>query len=398
MPFNLSHLLLATLLASLIFVGWSYLSLSSQFSELSDSHRQALLQLQQLQKNYSHLQSQYLAAQQSFLQQMLEANRTIDKLSFELNQSRQKASELSQELEQKEHLLKAQIRQLEQLKEEFSSMEKNISSSIEWFRQNAAFREEHGEKAKVYLKRVLEDCVDGQELNLACMSYLMENAAFAVHYRIDIESVGKEDFLQSVKQTIDSGWGDCEDYSLLFKAALNSLKQTQPNLKIVGWQRAESGIFYIYPKESIVLKDPYTSYWYYPNARKAYLGELGASNFFVVCFDTMGTYGHCTVAISEKPVLSINEVFSLAGARNFEPQNGEFLGIIGDGRSDVELEIGDKEFYFDYDICSLEECPTLSPYKIRLIITDSDLFKFYNGKWTSYGDYQAKIKQLLKNL
>lgn len=171
------------------------------------------------------------------------------------------------------------------------------------------------------------------------------------------------------------GWGDCEDYSLIFKATLNTAKSDMAGLEAVTFAPGGTANFRIYPKESAQLSTD-ESYWYVPNAKTASLGFLDKSHFYVICYRSGATIGHCTVAISPNELLSSSDMPLLSGAQVFEPQNGLYLGSVGS----------------EFPICSSEDC-TGKLYNVQLVITDGDLYKFEGGKWVGYADYLQKVEQ-----
>jgi hypothetical protein len=198
----------------------------------------------------------------------------------------------------------------------------------------------------------------------------MENTAFAIHYREDIEA-GKEDHLQSLKETIDLGWGDCEDYSLLFKAVLNSMRERNASLVATAWQPAESGEFRIYPKEA---PDESGPYWAYTKAKAALLGQL--SNYYVVCYTMTPTSGHCIVAMSGNQVNDSSQVPLLDGAELFEPQSGGYRGRMG------------ESLY----ICGQQGCRNTGG-RVWLVISDSDLYIYGDGGWEGYADTLRQVQE-----
>ncbi|MCX6772776.1 MAG: hypothetical protein NTV88_03320 [Candidatus Micrarchaeota archaeon] len=260
------------------------------------------------------------------------------------------------------------------------SLETNINASMAWFKVNAQLPTANIHLLDIFKTRMISDCVDGSELNLACISYLMANTAFNIHYRTDPQSTGKADFLQSVEQTIESQWGDCEDYSLLFKAELNYARQAQHGLSIVTFAGGGNGDFRVYPKESIPLSGS-DSYWYVPNAHKIQLGSLDSINAYVICFRADSQNGHCTVALSQNRIENSGQIQLLAGAQVFESQTGQYLGTVGN----------------EYTVCSSNDC-LYQARAIMLVISDSDLYKFENGEWTSYSDYLARVNAARQEL
>ncbi|MEM4348206.1 MAG: hypothetical protein QXN37_01410 [Candidatus Anstonellaceae archaeon] len=378
-PYALSFLLFLAL-------AWVYLDFSGKLSDLSGKYEHALSEIRELRANHTQLNSKFEAAQHELAskeQQLYEANFTIAQLRSNLTQKQQELLALQEELEAQKRISESQKEKARQLLHEFQELEKRIADSIQWFRDNSVFPKNYDWKADKYIERVLNDCVDNNELNLGCMSYLMENSAFALHYRNDVESTGKVDFLQSVKQTIDTGWGDCEDYSLVFKAALNSIKSQRPDVEVVTYQPAESGIFYIYPKESYLQQNPQSSYWYVPNARKMKAGKLGQLYPHIVCYPQTKYVGHCAVALSEKEATSSSAIFNLNRAKVFEPQKGGYLGTIGDPSSPIPFEL-----------CTQENCN--SAYNIIMVISDADLYNFMDSRWVGYQDYLNRIQEMMK--
>ncbi|MFA6908109.1 MAG: hypothetical protein WC263_04765, partial [Candidatus Micrarchaeia archaeon] len=244
-----------------------------------------------------------------------------------------------------------------------------INGSIAWFRGNAYMPENYSWAADIFMSRVMSDCTDKGSLNLACISHLMENTAFAIHYRSDIAS-GSEDHLQSVKETIGLGWGDCEDYSLIFKAILNSARQRNASLDIVAWQPAGSGEFRVYPKETPGETGPY---WVYSNAKGASMGA--PSHAYVICYSVDEQSGHCTVALSDADVQESSQVPLLQGAYAFEPQSGRYLGRLGESLS----------------ICAGSGCKQQGG-KVWLVIADGDLYYYGAGGWEGYADYLSRVQ------
>ena len=351
--------------------------LSSQLSALSQKQEQTSASLASLQADYSGLGANYSSLQAAMDEkssQLDSANVQISSLSSNLSQASSSLAQKEQELESSQNNLAAQRQAAQQIESDLATLQSDVNASIYWYRANAAFPVNYSWKADIYLTRVLSDCVENNELNLGCMSYLMGNAAFDIHYNTDLGSAGKSNFLQSVKQTIDIGQGDCKDYSLLFKAALNSIEQKQKGLQAVTFAPGGTDDFYIYPKKSMVTPDQ--SYWYVPNAQTVKLGSLDSLHAYVICYALSAQEGHCTVALSGNPVNSSSQISNLYGAGVFEPQNGVYLGSVGS----------------EFSICSEPSCTT-QPYAIQIVISDSDFYKFEGGRWSGYADYLSRIQQ-----
>lgn len=350
---------------------WQNMRLESQLKELSVKQADTELKLQLLSDQHASLSSSYTMLSQQLEEEKANVSASAAKIALLSQQLAEKERQLSQSRID----LEAQQQKAAKIASDLSALENSINESISWFRENAALPESYGTQLETFKRRMYGDCVDGSELNLACVSYLMENTAFSIHYRIDAASSGRADFLQSLKQTMDTGWGDCEDYSLIYKAELNYMKEAHPGLVPVAFAGAGTGNFRVYPKESIPISES-ESYWYVPNAKKAPLGSLDLLYPYVICFRATSTTGHCTVALSENKIEDSSQLSLLYGASVFEPQNGQYLGTVGS----------------EYSVCSSPDC--LYEYRaIMLVISDTDLYKYENGEWTSYSDYLEDVKQ-----
>ena len=344
------------------------MSLQGQLKQLSIKQADTEMKLQQLSDQHNQLSGSYTRLSQ----QLEEEKKNVSASAVKISLLQQQLSEKEKQLAESKVNLEQQEQKVAAIYSDLSLLETSINESMSWFKSNAALPESYGTQLETFKRRMYEDCADNNELNLACLSYLMENTAFSIHYRTDSEK-GKTDFLQSVKQTIDSGWGDCEDYSLIFKAELNTLKQQHPGLAAYAFTGGGTGEFRVYPKESTPGSQT-ESYWYVPNAKKAPLGSLDSLYPYVICFRQTADSGHCTVALSPNKIESSSELHELYGAEVFEPQTGQYLGTVGS----------------EYSVCASSDC--LYEYRaIMLVISDDDLYKFEGGEWTGYRDYSARI-------
>jgi uncharacterized coiled-coil protein SlyX len=341
-------------------------ALEKKISSLNATVAATSQSLSGMQSSYAALSKKYEKSQSDLANtesQLLQSGNDLALAQARLLQAEKALNESKQDLA-------GQQQKADAIKSELTQLETTINSSISWFRENAYMPANYSWASDIFMSRVMSDCTDRGSLNLACVSHLMENTAFAIHYREDKVSSGKDDFLQSVKQTIDSGWGDCEDYSLIFKAILNSARQKNASLNIMAWQPAESGEFRVYPKETPGETGPY---WVYSNAKAANMGS--PSHAYVICYSVDESSGHCTVALSNSDVQSSSQVPSLQGAYAFEPQNGRYLGKLGDSLS----------------ICTSSGCKQQGG-KVWLVISDSDLYMYGDNGWQGYADYVAKVK------
>lgn len=369
---SLALAFLALLCGALIFHSFA---LSSQLDSLSQKQAQTEQGLRQAEEGYASLNASCAAGLASLRSELMQANTGLFNANAKISSLQVSVADKDRQLAESRGNLEEQQKKAEAIMSELSSLENSINQSMGWFRSNAGLPKNYSWATDIFLQRVLQDCIDGSELNLACISYLMENTAFAVHYRTDAESSGKADFLQSVKQTINSGWGDCEDYSLLFKATLNSVRENSDGFSAVAWQPGGSSDFRVYPKLSKQLQSD-DSFWYVPNSHKVAVGNLGETEQYVVCFRRSGQAGHCTVALSQRQISGSSGIGALAGAEVFEPQNGLYLGRVGS----------------EFSICSDANCfNTINA--IQLVIADGELYKFENGKWVGYSDYLKQAQE-----
>ena len=351
------------------------LYLSGQVGKLEQSmvalNASTTQQLSQAQSSYSALRTKYDKSQLDL--STTQANLASEQSQLALTQS--KLIQTEQALNESMQSLEGQQQKTEALKSELSTLEATINSSIAWFRDNAYMPGNYSWTSDIFMTRIMSDCVDKGSLNLACVSHLMENTAFSIHYREDI-AAGSEDHLQSVKETIRLGWGDCEDYSLIFKAILNSARKLNASLNIVAWQPAESGEFRVYPKET---PGETGAFWVYSNAKGANMGS--PSHAYVICYTVDSSSGHCTVALSDVDVQESSQVPSLEGAYAFEPQSGRYLGKLGQSLS----------------ICTQSGCKQQGG-KIWLVIADSDLYMYGDNGWQGYADYLSRVDETRASL
>ena len=349
-------------------------ALERKISSLNATVAATSQQLSGLQSAYTSLSRKYEKSQGDFAN----ASALLSQSGLKLALASAKLLQTEQALNASRQDLAGQQQKADAIGSELSSLETTINESIAWFRDNAYMPEDYGFISDVnqqrvmggFIPRIENDCTDKGSLNLACISHLMENTAFSIHYREDIAS-GSADHLQGVKETIGLGWGDCEDYALIFKAILNSVRKENASLDIVAWQPADSGEFRVYPKETL---GETGAFWVYKNAKGANMGS--PSHAYVICYSVDEQSGHCTVALSDVDVQSSSQVPSLEGAYAFEPQSGRYLGQLGDSLS----------------ICTQEGCKQMGG-KIWLVIADSDLYIYGDNGWQGYADYLLRVQE-----
>lgn len=289
---------------------------------------------------------------------------------LELNDTRltleERGSELllvREELNMTKNLLNVTKTEFAQLSVEVAELEESINESIQWFRENSFLPG----SADWLTYRVQSRCIKNNKLNLACVSYVMgQKLGFAY-----ISESG--DRLFSIDEIVSRRGGDCEDFSLLLKALLNTLKSIDGDAVVEAWASG-SGRYIVYEER----EGTATTQWYV-DGEGVQLATLDTAMPYVVCFAMDYYYGHCIVAVSEKNITSISDLHFLEGAALFEPQNGMYLGKIG-----KELALCGAE---------VQNCER-TPGRISFVISDSDLYQFVDGEWKSYDLYMQKAARM----
>lgn len=315
--------------------------------------------------------------------ELLETSSRLGDVSTQLNstkiQLQQKTAELTNASMNIEDLTAKQKKLNETMKSlttELSAVEENIKDSISWFKSNADFSDNFIENTDVgYFVSDVEDyCIKNEEVNLACLSFSMEKQ---LGFRYISEGA---DRLFSLDEIVNNHGGDCEDFSLFTKALLNYLKKQYDinELALQGWGYKSGSQMTIY--------DQGTSKWYMPNAEEHYVGNLmalypAAFCFTVECDINDVCEGHCVVGMTKERIESIEDMTGLSGSVMFEPQNGAYLGSVGNG----------------FSVCNkyISDCGDKANH-IWLVIGDEDLYIFKDDKWTNYKYYLTKIEDLRK--
>ncbi|MFA5931295.1 MAG: hypothetical protein WC821_03205 [archaeon] len=256
--------------------------------------------------------------------------------------------------------------------------ESSIKSSLAWFQTNSVF----SSFQKNVLLNLKSSCLEKSsscEINLGCF-FLVNKEFVKYSYKTDITTSNSEDKLQSLEDFMKNKGGDCEDFSLFFKAEFNSLVRSCASkpVKLFAWVEKKGSRFWA----------NYSNTWYMDDATKKY---FDVNNIFptVVCgsmLDLMSgkINGHCVIAFSEKEILSSSDISSLESAELIEPQSGKYLGYVGN-------ESG----------IFLITSPSATNSYINILITNNDLFLYSNGKWNSYGSFGSELllrKSALENL
>jgi hypothetical protein len=280
-------------------------------------------------------------------------------LSKKLNETEKELNETKAELASKESSLEEAEEKFEDLKDEISQVEDSLDETLQWLSENSHM----SAQTEYFIDYSDRKCVDGNDLNLACVALFMD-------MHLDFVYIDEpNDKLNSIDEMVAKGGGDCEDFSLFLKALINDY---ETNANLIAWEDG-SGKFVIHTTD--------TREWFYSNADAVNLGKL--KNYYpaVFCYVTEYTgyrlEGHCIVALPEKQIKSADDLPNLLGAETFEPQNGRYKGEIGD----------------EFTLCDGGPCGT-SPGDSIIVITDSDIYQYIDNKWESIGEQKEKLSEI----
>ncbi|NYZ73695.1 hypothetical protein H0O00_00980 [Candidatus Micrarchaeota archaeon] len=293
-------------------------------------------------------------------------NDRIVELEAELN-------ETQTELEEAQTTLQEAQQDIDAIRNETLAMDEAINQSIQWFTENSELPSTL--KVDRFINKVEDGCEQGNTLNLACISYLM-GSELGMVYKNDPTG----DRLYSIEEIITRKGGDCEDFSLFFKALLNRFKGQ--DLELEAWERG-IGSYTVYEDTAENMR------WYYDNARGKALGNPEDLHPYAACYwnEIFGTTwgGHCIIMLTAANITSSSDIndANLADAVFFEPQDGKYKGRMDD----------------EFNACAdgNETCGE-DTYKIVFVITDSDLYEFSDGRWNYYADYGDRLDDILADL
>lgn len=382
---NLAAILAIILLVVSVFLGafglWQSFRLDEKTSEYSASLANLNSSLSLANSRIAELQAQVASgrsALSSANSKIASQEGEISRLGAELSSKNSEISRLSSELNASKELAQSTGAKLEDeqarlanLSGRFSLLRQEVNSSMSWFRENSAIPPNYSWESDIIPARIISSCSDGSQINLPCVSYIFQNTAIGIAYKNDIDN-GSSDHLQSITETIRRRGGDCEDFALFFKAALNSVrsdgKRNLTSVKIGGG----GSNFIVYP----IKPAPDERYSYYPDSSTKTIGELNSSSLYVVCYARSSGAGHCAVAVSPQNITSSSDIPLLDGAEVFEPQDGRYLGKIGE----------------EFSVCSSsrESCLARSG-AIVIAISDSDLYSFIDGQWAGFSDFYSLL-------
>lgn len=304
--------------------------------------------------------------------------KTLQETLANLNSTRSELSNKESELGNLTRNMNEVKKQFIEIQGEVLGVSQSINESIQWFKDNSAMPalgSFNNSLSNLWYEGFIDgaqrDCIfpsaSGNTLNLACLNFL---SGRSLSFKYKIES---PDRLYSVKEMIENEGGDCEDFSLFTKALLNTIRagSYSKDLVLEAWIPS-SGYKY-------TVLESGKEKWYIDNAQGVLLGQLNKLHPYVMCYTVTEFEGHCIVALSKSAIKSISDISGLSSAYTFEPQDGEYMGIIGK----------------DFHVCKNgEDYCGGSSNDITFIISEDDLYEFKGGEWTSYGYYSSSVASL----
>ncbi|MFW6013672.1 MAG: hypothetical protein ACOCQG_00710 [Candidatus Nanoarchaeia archaeon] len=292
------------------------------------------------------------------LEQLESKYQTTYQNYIQLNQSYTEMSEANVEL----------IEDLEEAFEKINTFREDINSSLEWFKHNSKLKDTPQIKDDLS-----SSCIENCTINLACIHFVNEQSGFT--YNPDIQTSGEIDQLQSLEDFRDNMGGDCEDFSLFFKAQYNYLKEKCGKVTLKTYEQKDgAGRFFL----------DFDNKWYIENAKKIELDKNSwhANIFCGKMYDYRedSTTGHCIVGFTQTKLESPETLKEIETAELLEPQNGMHYGKLNDESSGLYLlKKGEKPETF-----------------VNLIISDTDMFLYSESeqKWLSYSYFDKKLASL----
>ncbi|MEM2974286.1 MAG: hypothetical protein QW112_01510 [Candidatus Micrarchaeia archaeon] len=270
--------------------------------------------------------------------------------------------------------------------------ERSLRDSMMWFRTNSELSGMKNPLKEEQVEYNLRDnCYRIEErsckIKTGCM-WVVNERYLGLSYKTDIETSHSNDTLLSLQDFIKNWGGDCEDYSLFYKAEMNHIIRkcleagiTQSEIGIEGFRRGGNENYFL------DFKTEHETRYYLPNAMAAKLKEDYVYPV-VICgnmydLNTRRISGHCMIAFSRNRLFSASDInLELNKVPIIEPQTGEYMGLINDATSNIYL-------------ASDSERKENDSY-IYMLITDWDLMLFDEEKkeWMSYSGFNEELEEL----
>jgi len=275
----------------------------------------------------------------------------------------------------------------------------SMSDSMKWFTTNSTLDSTSNQKrmGSLLISNCLKKNLDNCEIKTACLRLVgsKEFGTFSFTYKFDEITSNKTDYLQSLNQFFENKGGDCEDFSLLFKAQMNYLINScgKEKIKIEAYTTTKNDNEYFVN---------YNNTWFLSKAKAK---KLLSENIYptIVCgnmYDLRSEQinGHCVVAFTSKKISSSDDLSFLVGAELVEPQSGEYLGIVQDpNKVGIDADDSINQNYANIFLITKENYDNviLNPSYIHTIITDNDLyhFSFSSKEWQSFELFDKILRQ-----
>jgi len=240
------------------------------------------------------------------------------------------------------------------LKDDLLSLDEKIKEKMIWFETNAHVNSDEEKELRSPLFRIESKCVHGAYINLPCVVVFLKKAGFS--YKSD-----KKEHIESIDEFITNKGGDCEDWTIFVRSILNRFSDKD----LILSKRASGERFEIYQDGSTI--------WYYPNMDRKRITSHN-KKYYGVCYSREKS-GHC--------VLSVGDDFVYDGDAVFEPQTGEYIGVIDSNPNGEGLVLKSE---IDHII-----------YPVVLVITENDINVWDNEKksWINYNILDERINAML---
>jgi hypothetical protein len=275
--------------------------------------------------------------------------------------------------------------QYSQLADDIDEYEERVDENLDWFKVNAHF----GEQLSAVSKRT-DECFDVSgdicTIRTGC-TWLVNQERLGLTYRTDMDTTKKIERIQSLDEFVENRGGDCEDYSLFFKAQMNHLREQciandASDIQFEGWQYVDN------PTHSY--KVDFENQWTIKSAESVPIPrEFQYPN--IVCGDVYNEFeelqtGHCVIAFTDKPIESALDLVTLQTAAIIEPQDGSFLGYLGTNYLTIARP-GRDRIPQDTDGWQMQ---------FYMVITDNDLFQFsyQTQQWRSYSGFGERAERI----
>ncbi|MFH1587133.1 MAG: hypothetical protein ABID38_04710 [Candidatus Diapherotrites archaeon] len=403
---NKKHLsiVVCLLFLALLVVLFISLSLDSQIEQMNLENTELNSKFSDLNKLYG-LQVNKIINLEEQISRLSEDKRQLESEAESLESEKES---LSTEKESLESELQNTLDDIDSTLEEIEAFKQDIQDSMDWFRYNSVFPK----KETVMRFKIRSNCFDFRAnscvLITGCLPHINEKD-FYFRYKADITEKDFDfkyrgdydvldslvdstvsDRLISLEEIIKNKGGDCEDFSLFYKAEVNYFLEEcfapgDREIILEAYQDPYSiGPGYYLTKSHD---------WWIPRVSPVKIKGYKYPN--IVCgslydFQRDDVAGHCIIAFTKNKIEGIENLHSdLNGAALIEPQTGEFMGYVN-GSSEITMipdtSIHINDSYDDTEHLSL----------INEVITDGDYFLYDSEReinWISYSSFKETLSE-----